>query len=160
VEQFPNAYPSGLNEDQRKIVTREAYDWDIAPREAMLKLAAPGSAIEAGPMRITTWVQMRQLSEQRKQDSAERSEKAKAVDSRLEKLRLRLGETSFGLLDAHVHKLFHAIPGRLALQPLPESAMFARYLNSIAMMDKFAVNGGEDGTQRPAHVTRSRKHVV
>jgi len=146
VEQFPNAYPSRLNKDQREIVTREAYDWDIAPREATLKLAAPGSAIEAGPMRITTWVQMRELSEQRKQDSAERSEKAKAVESRLEKLRLRLGETSFGLLDAYVHELFHAIPGRLALQPLPEWAMFARYLNSIAMMDKFAVNGGEDGT--------------
>ncbi len=70
-EQFPKAYPSGLNEDQRKIVTREAYDWDIAPREATLTLAAPGSAIEAGPlriMRIRTWAQMQQLSQQRKHD--------------------------------------------------------------------------------------------
>jgi hypothetical protein len=103
-EQFPKAYPSGLNEDQRKIVTREAYDWDIAPREATLTLAAPGSAIEAGPlriMRITTWAQMQQLSQQRKHDADERDAKAKLVESRLEKLRLRLGEASFGLLDAH-----------------------------------------------------------
>jgi len=148
-EQFPKAYPSGLNEDQRKIVTREAYDWDIAPREATLTLAAPGSAIEAGPlriMRITTWAQMQQLSQQRKHDADERHAKAKLVESRLEKLRLRLGEASFGLLDDHVHELFHAIPGRLVRQALPEAAMFARYLHTIAMMDKFAANGGEDGT--------------
>ena len=146
VEQFPNPYPSGLNEDQRKIVAREAYDWDVDPWEATLTLAAPGPAIEAGPLRITTWAQMQQLSQQRKHDADERDEKAKFVESRLEKLRLRLGELLFGLLDAHVHELFHATRGRLVRQPLPEAAMFARYLHTIAMMDKFAANGGEDGT--------------
>src|SRR6202035_5888619 len=36
IEQFPEAYPSSLNGDQRKFVTREAYEWDLAPLEATL----------------------------------------------------------------------------------------------------------------------------
>ena len=145
IEQFPEAYPSGLNDDQRKIVTREAYEWDVAPREATLTLGTPGPEIEARPLRITTWAQMQQLSLQRKHDADERDEQSKLVESRLEKLRLRVGEASFGLLSDHVHQLFHAIPGRLVRQTLPEAAMFGRYLHYVAMMDKFAANGGEDG---------------
>jgi hypothetical protein len=40
IEQFPGAYPSGLNNDQRKIVTREAYEWGVAPRETTLTVVA------------------------------------------------------------------------------------------------------------------------
>jgi hypothetical protein len=146
VEQFPNAYPSGLNQDQRKIVTREAYDWDLAPLEATLALVAPGSEVQSRLFQITTWAQIQQMSQQRKHDAEERSEQGKLVELRLEKLRLRLGEASFELLCDHVHRLFHATPGRLVPQTLPEAAMFARYLHNIAMMDRFAANEGEDGT--------------
>src|ERR1700680_3599733 len=45
IEQFPEAYPSGLNGDQRKIVTREAYEWDLAPLENTLTLMPPDSQI-------------------------------------------------------------------------------------------------------------------
>jgi hypothetical protein len=146
IQQFPEAYPSGLNGDQRKIVTREAYEWGLAPLEATLILVAPGSEAQARPFRITTWAQMQQMSQQRRHDADERDEQAKLVELRLQKLRLRLGEASFGLLSDHVHRLFHAIPGRLVRQTVPEAAMFGRYLHNIAMMDKFAANGGEDGT--------------
>jgi hypothetical protein len=145
IEQFPEPYPSGLNGDQRKIVTREAYAWDLAPLEATLTLVAPGSEAQ-GLFQITTWAQIQQMSQQRKHDAEERDEQAKLVELRLEKLRLRLGEASFDLLSDHVHRLFHATPGRLVRQTLPEAAMFARYLHNIAMMDRFAANGGEDGT--------------
>jgi hypothetical protein len=145
VEQFPSPYPAGMNDAQRKIVTTEAYDWDVAPREATVKMVAPGSEIEARIRVVNTWVQMQQRMQQRRQDADERDEKAKLVASRLEKLRLRMGKTSFVLLEQHVHQLFHAIPGRLVQQQLPEAAMFARYLGTIAMMDRFAANGGEDG---------------
>ena len=146
IEQFPEAYPSSLNGDQRKIVTREAYEWDLAPLEATLTLVAPGSEVQARLFQITTWAQIQQMSQQRKHDAEERSEQAKLVELRLEKLRVRLGEASFELLSDHVHRLFHATPGRLVRQTLPEAAMFARYLHNIAMMDRFAANGGEDGT--------------
>src|SRR6202521_1536260 len=146
IEQFPEAYPSSLNGDQRKIVTREGYEWDLAPLEATLTLVVPGSEVQARLFQITTWAQIQQMSQQRKHDAEERSEQAKLVELRLEKLRLRLGEASFGLLSDHVHRLFHATPGRLVRQTLPEAAMFARYLNYIAMMDRFAANGDEDGT--------------
>jgi hypothetical protein len=146
IEQFPEAYPSSLNGDQRKIVTREAYEWDLAPLEATLTLVAPGSEVQARLFQITTWAQIQQMSQQRKHDAEERSEQAKLVELRLEKLRLRLGEASFELLSDHVYRLFHATPGRLVRQTLPEAAMFARYLHNIAMMDRFAANGGEDGT--------------
>jgi hypothetical protein len=145
IAQFPEPYPSGLNGDQRKIVTREAYDWDLAPLEATLTLVAPGSEVQ-GLFQITTWAQIQQMSQQRKHDAEERNEQAKLVELRLEKLRLRLGEASFELLSDHVHRLFHATLGRLVRQTLPEAAMFARYLHNIAMMDRFAANGGEDGT--------------
>jgi hypothetical protein len=134
-----------MNEEQRKIVTLEAYDWDVAPREATLTMVTPGSGIEARPVGMTTWARMQQRAQQRKQEADERDEKAKLVESRLEKLRLRLGKTSFAVFDEYVHELYHAIPGRLVRQQLPEAAMFGRYLHTIAMMDKFAANGGEDG---------------
>jgi hypothetical protein len=89
---------------------------------------------------------MQQLSQQRKHEADERDEQAKLVELRLQKLRLRLGEASFRLLSDHLHRLFHAIPGRLVRQTLPEAAMLGRYLHNIAMMDEFAANGGEDGT--------------
>jgi hypothetical protein len=146
IEQFPEPYPSGLNGDQRKIVTREAYEWDLAPLEATLTLVAPGSEVQGRLFQITTWAQLQQMDQQRKHVAEERDQQAKLVESRLEKLRLRLGEASFELLSDHVHQLFHATPCRLVRQTLPESAMFARYLHNIAMMDRFAANGGEDGT--------------
>lgn len=105
IEQFPAAYPSGLNDDQRKIVTREAYEWGVAPRETTLTLVAPGSEIQARPFLIRTWGQMQQLSQQRKHEADERDERAKLVE-------LRLGEAVFRLLSDHLHRLFHAIPGR------------------------------------------------
>ena len=145
-QQFPEPYPSGLNLAQRKVVTREAYEWDLAPIEHTLTLVPPGSQTEPGLFRITTWTQMRQMDQQRKRDAEERDEQAKLVESRLEKLRSRLGEDSFELLSDHVHRLFHATPGRLVQQRLPEFAMFARYLGRVAMMDRFAANGDDDGT--------------
>ncbi len=145
-EQFPEPYPSSLNLAQRKVLTREAYDWDLPPIEHASTLMPPGSQTEPGLFRITTWTQMQQMDQQRKHDTEERDEQAKLVQSRLEKLRSRLGEDSFELLSDHVHRLFHATPGRLVRQPLPESAMFARYLGRVAMMDRFAANGGDDGT--------------
>lgn len=146
IEQFPEAYPSGLNGNQHKIVTREAYEWDLAPLQNTLTLVPPDSQMESRLFQITTWAQLQQMDQQRKHAAEERDQQAKLVESRLEKLRLRLGEASFELLSDHVHQLFHAIPGRLVRQTLPESAMFARYLHNIAMMDRFAANGGEDGT--------------
>jgi hypothetical protein len=145
-EQFPEPYPSGLNLAQRKVVTREAYEWDLAPIEKTLTRMPPGSQTEPGLFRITTWTQMQQMDQQRKHDAEERDEQAKLVDSRLEKLRSRLGEDSFELLSDRVQQLFHATLGRLVRQPLPEFAMFARYLGRVAMMDRFAANGGDDGT--------------
>src|ERR1700676_701246 len=91
IEQFPEAYPSSLNGDQRKIVTREAYEWDLAPQEATLTLVAPGSEVQGRLFQITTWAQIQQMSQQRKHDAEERSEQAKLVELRLERLRLRLG---------------------------------------------------------------------
>jgi hypothetical protein len=44
-----------------------------------------------------------------------------------------------------VHSLYNASPGRLVRQPLGEDGVFARYLNFIASMDKFAGNADEDG---------------
>jgi hypothetical protein len=145
IEQFPEAYASGLSDDQRKIVTREAYEWDVAPQEGTLTLVTPGTVIQAQPSQINTWGQMQQLSQQRRHDAERRDEQAKLVELRLKKLRLQLGEASFGLLSDHAHRMFHAIPGRLVRLQLPETAIFGRYLHNIAMMDKFAANEGDDG---------------
>ena len=145
VDQFPHPFPAGLSADQRKILTVTARDWEPAPPESNWRVAEPGSEIEPRPMGVTTWVEMQELTQQRWKDAEETDKRAKLVASGLEKLRARLSESSFRALDDYVHQLYHATPGRLVRQPLPETAMVTRYLHTIAMMDKFAANGGDDG---------------
>jgi hypothetical protein len=145
VEQFPHPYPDGMKEEQRKVITLTARDWEPEPRESTWRVAEPGAEIGARPAEVTTWAEMQELKQQRWSDATETDERAKLVESGLEKLRLRLGATSFHMLDDYVHELYHAIPGQLVRQPLPETAMYSRYLHTIAMMDKFAANGGDDG---------------
>jgi hypothetical protein len=145
VAEFREPFPSGLSAEQRKIVTREAYDWDVVPQEAVL---TPGESGFEGPMRprqVTSWAQY--LEVQQKQQEADRSyEIEKLVDARLVKLRSRLGASAFAAFDAHVHELLHATPARLVPWQWPESLLFVRYLSTIATMDKFSANAGEDGT--------------
>jgi hypothetical protein len=145
VEQFPHAYPDGMKEEQRKIVTLTASDWEPEPREGTWRVAGPGAEMGARPGEVTTWAEMQEAMQQRWRDATETEERAKLVASGLEKLKLRLGAASFRMLDDYVHELYHAIPGRLVRQALPETAMYSRYLHTIAMMDKFAAKGGDDG---------------
>jgi hypothetical protein len=145
VAQFPEPFPAGLSAEQRKLVTREAYDWDVAPQEAILRPAATGFQGPMRPMKITTWAQYLELQQQQRQEADESDEKEKSVAARLVKLHSRLGTTAYAAFDAHVHELLHATPGRLVPWQWPESLLFVRYLSTIAMMDKFSANAGEDG---------------
>jgi hypothetical protein len=70
---------------------------------------------------------------------------AKAVASRVQSLKLALGKKLFPLLDAYAHDLYQTIPGRAVREPLSDRAMLSRYMNYIALMDKFASNQGDDG---------------
>ena len=66
------------------------------------------------------------------------------------------GKTSFRELDDYVHGLYHAIPGRLLREPLPETAMYNRYLHYIASLDKFSADDDEDGKEA-ARVPASKR---
>lgn len=143
--QFPDPFPAGLSALQRKIVTREAYEWDVTQQETVLTLSTPGLPAQMGPPRVTSWAQFLEIQQQLKQQAGESDEKEKEVAARLKKLRSRLGETAFALFEAHVFELLHATPGRMVPWQWPEGFLFARYLSTIAKMDKFAANAGEDG---------------
>ena len=140
-DEFPDPFPEGMQEDQRNIVMLVDADWVQCWRESMAA-SGPPSAAAIGP--VHSWAQL-QEQKQRRQHSADLTdERAKVMESRLQSLRLALGKTSFRGFDDYVHGLYQAIPGRLVRQPLSEGAVFARYLGSIATMNKFADKSGED----------------
>jgi hypothetical protein len=147
VEEFPDPYPAGMNENQRKIVTLIAYEWEKTPREPVSTMGAPGTATAPGFAPEMTWARMQELMQRRRQMADARDERARLVETQVNNLRLQLGKTSFHGLDDYVHELFHAIPGRLVREPLTEFSMYSRYLHYIASLDKFAANGGEDGKE-------------
>jgi hypothetical protein len=145
VAKFPEPFPAGWSAEQRKVVTREAYDWDVVPQEVSLTPAAPGNEGPMRPPQVTSWAQYVEIQQRLKQDAEASDEKEKLVATRLVKLRSRLGTSAFAAFDAHVHELLHAIPSRPVPWQWPESFLFGRYLSTIAMMDKFSANAGQDG---------------
>ncbi len=146
IEQFPNAFPVAMEDAQRRIVTLTARDWEPMPEER-LKMAEAGtdSSLPGRTGGAMSWLQMQKVTQQRKQDEKEREEREKLIDSGLEQLKSRLGEGSFRELNQYAYELFHVVPGRRVMRPITEAAMYSRYLRSIALMDKFAASGGEDG---------------
>src|SRR5208282_410075 len=85
VEQYPDPFHAGMDQKERKIVMLAARDWDVAPPEATLKRIEPGAEIELRPMGVTTWADLQQLTQQRQQEAKETDERAKLVESGLEK---------------------------------------------------------------------------
>lgn len=148
VARYPDPYPAALNDDQREIVATIAADWRESGFSAAV-IRPPNSGVPLIPQRAETWAQAQealQMRQARQQEHAgQQEERSKIVESRLQSLKLALGQKAFRALDDYAHDLYHAIPGRLLREPIPERAMYVRYLNYIALMDKFAANQGDDG---------------
>jgi hypothetical protein len=140
-DRFPDPYPTGMNEDQRNVVTLVATDWVQSWQDSMRMSGPPAVAVMGPPL---TWAQAQELKERRQRIDDLIDQRAKIMESRLQSLRLALGKATFLGLDDYVHGLYQTIPGRLVRQPLSEDGMFARYFSSIASMDKFAGTSGED----------------
>jgi hypothetical protein len=140
-DQFPDPYPTGMNEDRRNVVTLVATDWVQSWQDSM-QTSGPPPAPVMGP--ALSWAQVQELKERRQHVDDLIDQRAKVMESRLQSLRLALGKATFAGLDDYVHGLYQTIPGRLVRLPLSEDGMFARYFANIASMDKFAASSGED----------------
>jgi hypothetical protein len=164
VEEYPDPYPEGMNENQRQVVTIVAYDWEQSRQDSDSEPKMPAVVPGAGPgiasQRFageTTWAQMQKVMQQRQLRAEETEERVKLVESRVSSLRLALGKNSFREFDDYVHALYQTIPGRLLREPLPETAMYNRYFHLISSLDKLAANGGDDGKEAAKARTEEQK---
>jgi hypothetical protein len=154
VEEYPDPYPEGMNENQARIVTIVAYDWEQSQQdsnsELKMQAVVPGAGPGIASQRFggeTTWAQMQKVMQERQLRAEESEERARLVESRVSSLRLALGKNSFREFDDYVHTLYQTIPGRLVREPLPEAGMYNRYFHLISSLDKFVANGGDDGKE-------------
>lgn len=145
-ERYPDPYPADLNDDQVEVVRLVAVDWVETQHASGTSLHPPNAGISPlATMRPTTWAQAQEGLQLRQRLLDNRAERAKVVESRLQSLRLALGQAAFRALDDYAHDLYHVIPGTLVHEPMPEGLMYARYLRYIGLMDDFAARDDKGG---------------